>query len=421
MKQAMTSAAALLVLAGVAIGASEDGAKWSYIAPVEYFEFAVPPSNPQSPAKIKLGETLFNEARMSKNGSVSCATCHLPARAFTDGKPVAEGVGKTQRNSPTTVNAMFSTTQFWDGRSPSLEEQSKLPITNPVEMGLKDGAEAEAKIRAIPEYKAMFKAAFGDEAITFDRIAMALAAFERTHVSTPAPFDRFLRGDTKAISASAKRGWSLFNGQGRCISCHGVNPTGAFFFDNKFHNIGIAAHKKDFVTLARQALTIIETGNEKQIDELAIENDDFTELGRFLVTKSPGDIGAFKTPTLRNVTVTGPYMHDGSLTTLWDVMDHYNKGGIANPFLDGGIHRLALSESQIDDIVAFMETLTSPEFKALGDQEMARQRRLKTTRRPERDTALAMGQKRTPVGSDAVPPQPFKDPGDLGGRPIETQ
>jgi cytochrome c peroxidase len=326
------------------------------------------------------------------------------------------GVGKTQRNSPTVFNALFSSTQFWDGRAATLEDQAKLPIVNSLEMGLKNGQEAESKIQAIPEYKPLFKDAFGSEEITYDKIAAAIASFERTQVSTPAPFDRFLHGEEKAISASAKRGWSLFNGQGRCISCHGLNPTGAFFTDNKFHNIGIAAHRKDFVALARKALAVVESGNPDQVDELAIGNDGFTELGRFLVTKNPGDAGAFKTPTLRNIVVTAPYMHDGSFATLWDVMDHYNKGGVANPFLDGGIHRLGLTEAQIDDLVNFMATLTSPEFQKSATRELARQRTLSRKRRPERDNALAMGKKG--AGSDAVIPQTTKDPARVGGRPV---
>src|SRR5205823_6198973 len=150
------------------------------------------------------------------------------------------------------------------------------------------------------------------------------------------PFDRFLNGDAKAISPAAQRGWALFNGQGRCVSCHAVNQTIPFFTDYKFHNIGVAAQKQDFVALATEALKVVQTGNQKQIDELAIQSAKYTELGRFLVTKNPGDIGAFKTPPLRNIVVTAPYMHDGSFASLWDVMDHYNKGGTANPYLDRG-------------------------------------------------------------------------------------
>ena len=405
-------AAAAFTLAGLAFADAPNPAAWKHVSNPAFYQASLPADNPPTPQRIRLGEKLFHDKRLSSNGQVSCATCHDSARAFTDGKPVSIGVGKTQRNSPTVMDAMFSPVQFWDGRSPTLEEQAKLPMTNPVEMGLRDGKHAEEIVRGLPEYGPLFTEAFGSPEVTFDRIAAAIGSFERTTISSPAPFDRYLKGDQKAISASAKRGWSLFNGQGRCLSCHAVNGTGAFFTDYKFHNIGIAAHRKNFAELARKGMALIETGNVDQIDRLAIEDPDFTELGRFLVTKNPADAGAFKTPPLRNIAVTGPYMHDGSMDTLWDVMDHYNKGGIANPFLDGGIHRLGLTEPQIDDLVEFMFTLTSPEFASFAKKEQARQRAASRTKRPERDTALALGKKGN--NSDAVIPQTRKDPATLG-------
>lgn len=385
---------------------------WKFISNPEFYSFVIPKNNPVTAEKITLGAKLFNEKRLSSNGKVSCTTCHDPTKAFTDGKKVAIGVGVGHRNSPSVVNAMFSSFQFWDGRAPTLEEQAKLPMTNPVEMGLKDGKQAEEILKSLPEYRPLFVKAFGDDQITFERMAMAIASFERTQLSKPAPFDRFLQGDEKAISESAKRGWSIFNGQGRCVSCHGVNSTAAFFNDNKFHNIGVAAHRHDFVDLAKKGLSLIESGNVKQIDELAVQSPGFTELGRFLVTKNPGDIGAFKTPTLRNVMVTAPYMHDGSMATLWDVMDHYNRGGTVSPYLDGGIHRLGLTETQIDDVIAFMATLTSPEYETLAKKEFARQKALSKTSRPERQTATALG--KSGDASDAVQPQPLKNPAHVG-------
>src|SRR5205807_427905 len=180
-----------------------------------------------------------------------------------------------------------------------------------------------------------------------------------------APFDRFVAGDEKAIDDSARRGWGLFNGKGRCNNCHAFSTVSPLFSDQKFHNIGIAAHKTDFIGLARKATAIVRGGDLKQIDELAIQTD-LSELGRFLVTKSSNDIGAFKTPGLRNVAITSPYMHDGSFATLWDVMDHYNKGGVPNPNLDGGMQRLGLTEAEIDDMVSFMGSLTSAKFAAVG-------------------------------------------------------
>jgi cytochrome c peroxidase len=372
------------------------------------WEVSVPADYQPTPAKIALGEKLFGDARLSTNDKVSCATCHDTTKAFVDHKPLAEGVAapakKTQRNSPTVLNAMFNATQFWDGRAATLEDQAKLPITNPIEMGQPDGDAVMRKVLAIPEYDRAFRDVFGRPG-TFDDLAAAIAAFERTEYSGDAPFDRFVAGDAKAIGDAAKRGWALFNGKARCNSCHAFSTTSPLFSDQKFHNIGIAAHKTDFIGLARKATGIVRSGDMKQIDELAIQTD-LSELGRFLVTKHANDIGAFKTPTLRNIAATAPYMHDGSMATLWDVMDHYNKGGVPNPNLDGGMQRLGLTEPQIDDLVAFMETLTSERLAAFAKQEMAAQRARKNVR-PERDLDVAMGRKGD-LGDIAPDPDPAK-------------
>ena len=363
------------------------------VSPVLY-ELAVPAGSEPTPEKVALGEKLFNDKRISVNDKVSCATCHDPDKGFVDHKPLAEGVAapakRTQRNSPTVLNAMFNAVQFWDGRAPSLEEQAKLPILNPIEMGQKSSDDVVNKLRGIAEYRTAFQQVFGHE-LTYDDVAGAIAAFERTQYAGDAPFDRFVAGDEKAIDDSARRGWGLFNGKGRCNNCHAFSTVSPLFSDQKFHNIGIAAHKTDFIGLARKATAIVRGGDLKQIDELAIQTD-LSELGRFLVTKSSNDIGAFKTPGLRNIAITSPYMHDGSFATLWDVMDHYNKGGVPNPNLDGGMQRLGLTEAEIDDMVSFMASLTSTKFAAFGKQEMARQQAKKTVR-PERDTAVATGKK----------------------------
>ncbi|MGQ0507981.1 MAG: cytochrome-c peroxidase [Myxococcaceae bacterium] len=305
--------------------------------------------------------------------------------------------------------ASFNATQFWDGRAATLEEQAVLPITNPIEMGMKDDAAVVAKLQAIPEYVNAFQKIYG-RPIQLGDVGSALAAFERVQFSGNAPFDRFIAGDAKALDASAKRGWALFNGKGRCSECHAGNAVSPLFSDQKFHNIGIAAHKTDFPQLAREGLQTVRTGDQKQIDELALQTK-FSELGRFLVTKNESDIGAFKTPTLRNIGITAPYMHDGSMATLWDSMDHYNKGGIANPFLDGGMQRLGLSETEIDDLVAFLFSLTDDRYAALQKKERTRQTAGKS-KRPERDVATAMG-KKGHVG-DLAPNPDLKNPAELG-------
>jgi cytochrome c peroxidase len=342
---------------------------------------------------------------------VSCATCHVPAQGFVDHKTTSEGIRnqRGQRNSPTVLNAMFNATQFWDGRAATLEDQAKLPILNPIEMGQPSPEAVVAAVRKIPEYTSAFQHIFGRE-VTYDDLASAIAAFERTQYSGNAPFDRFIAGDTRAIDASAQRGWALFNGKGRCLECHAGNATSPLFSDQKFHNIGIAAHQQGFPELAQQALAIVRAGDEKQIDELAIQSK-YAEVGRFLVTRNVNNIGAFKTPTLRNIGITAPYMHDGTMVTLWDVLDHYNKGGVPNPYLDGGMQRLALTEPEIDDLAAFLFTLTDDRFKNFGASERARQVRLKS-KRPQRDTAVALGQKGD-LG-DAAPNPNLKNPAGLG-------
>lgn len=386
------------------------------------WEISVPADRRPTPEQIALGEKLFNDKRLSKDDSTSCATCHDPKRAFTDGKPRAEGIGKQvgQRNSPTVTNALFSPTQFWDGRAATLEDQAILPILNPIEMGVETSDQLVAKVKGIPEYASEFRQVFGRE-VNADDIARAISAFERKQIFGDSRFDRFLAGDSKAMDASAKRGWALFNGKGRCNTCHAGNAVSPLFADGKFHNIGIAAHKQDFVQLANEALRTVRSGDQKQIDELALASK-FSELGRFLVTKAENDIGSFKTPTLRNVGVTGPYMHDGSLATLWDVMDHYNKGGVQNPFLDGGMQRLGLTEAEIDDLVAFMFALTSDQYAALEKTELAAQKKNKN-KRPERDVAAAMGKKGSLGDLAPNPDLEKKNPaelglyGTLGGRP----
>lgn len=380
----------------------------------QLYAIAVPPGNEPTAQLAALGEQLFNDKRLSVDDTVACATCHDPAKGFTDHRDhgaTSAGVQgqKGQRNAPTVLNAMFQATQFWDGRARTLEDQAKLPILNPVEMGQKSPDDVVAKVAKIPEYSDAFKSVSG-HGVTYDDIAAAIAAFERMQYSGNSPFDRFLSGDLMAISDSAKRGWALFQGKGRCSACHAFNMVSPLFSDQKFHNIGIAAHKQNFTELARKALAILKTGDLRQIDELALQTP-YSELGRFLVTKNPADIGAFKSETLRNIGITAPYMHDGSLATLWDVMDHYNKGGVPNPFLDGGMQRLALSEAEIDDLVAFLFTLTDDRYSAFAKEEMERQTSLKHNR-PQRETDVAEGRKGD-LGDATLSPD-LRNPATLG-------
>ena len=331
------------------------------------------------------------------NGTVSCSTCHDPALAFTDRKPTSVGVqGRVgQRNAPTILNALYNKTQFWDGRVNTLEEQAALPIVNQVEMGHPNLDAAVAQIAAVGEYQQAFHAVFGRPVNGAD-LLRAIASYERTQLSFDSPFDHFIAGDKNAIDDSAKRGWELFNNQARCNKCHALTDTErdvTNFIDNDFHNVGVLVIKHNVVALARQAEQLINSGDKEAIDRAAIQTD-MSALGRFLITKQEKDIASFKTPNIRNVLVTGPYFHDGSQETLWDVIDHYNKGaGLQNPYLDADIEPLALTESNIDDLVAFMASLTSANYKEQGVTELARQRAISRTNRPQRDTARAFGPK----------------------------
>ena len=358
---------------------------------------AIPPDNPQTPEKIALGQKLFFDGRLSVDGTVACATCHDPQRAFTDGRPTSIGVqGRSgQRNAPTVLNALYNKTQFWDGRATTLEDQAALPIANPVEMGQPDLEAAAASLAALPEYQQAFQRVFGRPPNGQDLVA-ALASYERTLTSFDSPFDRFLAGDARAIDDAAKRGWVLFNDRARCNKCHALpdeTPDLTNFKDDDFHNIGVLIVRHHVVPLARQAKKLVDSGNAADVDRAAIGTD-MSALGRFLITKREPDIASFKTPGLRNVLVTGPYFHDGSHPTLWDVLDHYNKGaGPQDPWLDQDIQPLGLQESELDDLVAFMASLTSDAYRAQGEQELARQRALSRTNRPYRDTRRAFGRR----------------------------
>jgi len=358
---------------------------------------AIPKDNPQTPQKIALGQKLFFDGRLSVDGTVACSTCHDPEHAFTDARPTSIGVkGRIgQRNSPTVLNSLYNRTQFWDGRVKTLEEQAALPIVNPSEMGQPNLAAVVAVIAAIPEYNTEFQTVFGRPPNAAD-LTRAIASYERTQIRFDSPFDRFMAGDPQAIDDSAKRGWEIFNNTGRCNKCHALSekkrdPT--FFIDQDFHNIGIGILRHNVAAAACRAEQLINSGNSRAVDSAAIQSE-ISVLGRFLITKKEPDIAAFKTPGLRNVLITAPYFHDGSQQTLWDVMDHYNKGdGIQNPYLDEDIQPLALSEADIGDVVSFLASLTSPDYYAFGVKELARQRAISKTNRPQRNTERAFAPK----------------------------
>lgn len=332
-----------------------------------------PADNPQTPEKIALGDKLFNDARFSSTGMVSCATCHDPEKGGTDSPLVtSKGINDLTgtRNAPPVTNAAFNRTQFWDGRSPSLEEQSRHPFLNPVEMGLPSHDPILEIVNSDEDYLASFKTAFEVEkgAITMDQVTKAIAAFERTQVAGNSAWDRwYFGGEQDALGDPAMRGFQVFLSQGRCISCHTIEQGFALFTDHLFHNIGVGINdiQPQVPELAKAFLVAKAEGAD--VDVTVLTNPDVSHLGRFAIDEQLSSIGAFKTPTLRNIALTAPYMHDGSIATLREVVVHYNNGGVThesdpvNPFLSGGIRPLNLTEEQIDDLVAFMEALTSEE------------------------------------------------------------
>lgn len=320
---------------------AQDG---SYELPVpeglEARRVQIPKDNPLTAAKIELGKQLFFDPRLSEDQTISCASCHDPEHGWSNADRFATGIGGQVggRSAPTIINSAYlnagsprfsKPAQFWDGRAADLEDQALGPIQNPIEMNMKMDAVLE-RLNKVDGYRKQFQDIFGTD-VTEEGVAKAIASFERTILSADAPIDRFLAGEDDAMSEAAQRGWDLFqNGaKANCTACHKY-PN---FADGGYHNIGVGmdAQKPD--------------------------------LGRFEVTKLAGDKGRFKTPTLREIHRTGPYMHDGSEETLEDVIEFYVKGGVKNPQLDEEMKPLKLTEQEKKDLVIFLkEALASPNY-----------------------------------------------------------
>jgi cytochrome c peroxidase len=319
-KNRVTMCLALIgLLAANAVYAGEKTLLQSrYSAP----EINEPLLNKVNSYRVKLGKTLFFDTRLSGSNWISCATCHNPAMGWSDGLPTAIGEGQKVlgRATPTILNSAFNHLQMWDGRFRSLEDQAMGPIGAKGEMN-QNPEELVAELKAIPGYVVMFNDAYPGRGITKDTISMAIASFERTIVSAPAPFDRWVAGDENAINAAAKRGFKLFEGKAHCSTCH----AGYNFSDDGFHNIGLVSK----------------------------------DLGRFAVKAVAVTKGAFKTPTLRNIERTAPYMHNGAYKTLEEVIDHYVRGGDDKSNLSPNFKKAELNKYEKSDLLAFLRTLTS--------------------------------------------------------------
>ena len=327
----------------------------------------VPSNNALTEEKAALGLLLFTDQRFSANGSISCASCHSPTQLYMDGKTVGVGVDgkKGTRNSPTVLNAAYYTTLFWDGRAGSLEEQAKGPLVNPIEHGLPSYEPILKIIKADKNYTEQFKRAFSvePEQITIDHVAMAIASYERTIVAGDSPFDRYqYGGDKKALSASAIEGLKVFTGKGHCAECHLIGKHEATFTDNQYHAIGVGLRnvQNDILPVLRTYIEAKARG--KSLDHTVLTAENVSHLGRFGVTLNPADLGNFRTPSLRNIALTAPYMHDGSLKTLEDVVAFYGKGGVRSHLQHSTIRDLRLTKQEERYLVDFMESLTSTKF-----------------------------------------------------------
>jgi cytochrome c peroxidase len=317
------------------VSARPVGAAVTITPPLGLPAVPVPADNPPTEVSIALGHKLFYDTQVSVDGTIACSSCHDPRRYFTDGAPVSSGVGgqKGTRNAPTVLNAVYLPFQFWDGRAITLEQQAGSPIINPVEMQEKNHAAAVAKLQAESEYGPMFQRAFGSAEITIQRVENALASFERTLLSGNSPFDQYEFGGNKAALTQAQvRGLAVFRDpqRGNCAVCHTIGEHSALFTDGKFHNTG----------------------------EGVGETGEFTDVGRYHETKVVTDTGAFLTPTLRNIANTAPYMHDGHLKTLKEVVDFYAGQGNSNAYLDPQMKSIHLTGRDREDLVEFLQSLT---------------------------------------------------------------
>jgi cytochrome c peroxidase len=280
------------------------------------------------------------------------------------------------RSAPTVINAAYLESQFWDGRQPDLEGQSTQPFVNPVEMGLPDHDAVVDKVRADADYVKAFKAVFGvsEEQISIDHVAKAIASFERTIVAGDSDFDKWFYAGEDTMSEQQIRGYNLYIGKGRCVSCHVIEQTQALFTDNKFHNIGVGFKRIRGEEAETAAAFLEKKRGGADVDITVLTEANMSELGRFAVTENPTEVGAFKTSTLRNIALTQPYMHDGSLETLEDVVDFYNNGGRVKEddpvsgFQSGGIRPLSLTDQEKQDLVEFMKALTSPSIDKMAKQ-----------------------------------------------------
>lgn len=312
-------------------------------------------------AMTALGSTLFFDPALSADGKISCAGCHRPELAFSDGLPRAAGAHGQQgtRNTPSLLDVGRQRSLFWDGRRARLEDQALDPLFNRVEHALRDQAQLLGLLRTDARYGVLFQAAFGVPAgqATAQHVAQALSAFERTLVSGASPVDRFLSGQRDALTLAARRGWFVFDQQARCTRCHSADiaeGSPPLFTDHQFHSLAVGFGKveRKLPRLTQRLVALHRDG--QALSQEVLMDADIAELGRFAYTLNPRDLGAFKTPGLRNVALTAPYMHDGSVATLAEAVDlevYYRGAREDRP--------LILTPAEREDLIAFLDALTS--------------------------------------------------------------
>ncbi|EHP44242.1 cytochrome-c peroxidase [Cupriavidus basilensis OR16] len=318
-----------------------------------------PVDNVLTDTKADLGKKLFLDKRLSADGSVSCASCHQPDRAFSDGLKTSRGVGDRAgtRNAPSLLTAGLMESQFWDGRRASLEDQALDPFVNPKEHGLSSHDQLLSTIRHDSDYPELFRQAFdvSTDSIEKRHVAKALASYLRSIVAGNSAFDRFYyAGDQTALLPAARRGLTLFTGRAQCSTCHHVGKSSAAFTDNQFHSlhIGLDRIERRLAGITKEAVAARRDG--RSVDATVLTDDDIAELGRFFITLDPADIGKFRTPSLRNVALTAPYMHDGSVPTLEQAVEHeiyYRTAQNGRP--------LILTPAEKVELTVFLRSLTS--------------------------------------------------------------
>ena len=358
-------------------GAPADLAARLRSAPLGLPPVPLPADNLPTAEKISLGRKLFYDRRLSLNGTFSCAICHIPEQGFTNHElATAVGIeGRTvRRNAPTIYNAAYLGRLFHDGRETRLEHQVWGPLLAANEMGNPSIGAVVEKIRATPDYAGLFESAFPGRGLAMETIGMAIASYERTLASGDSPFDRWHYGkDESAVGEAVKRGFRLFTGKAGCAACHSVGPEAALFTEGAFHNTGIG-YAASMGHEAGRARILVAPGQSLSVERALIAQvaePPPSDLGLYEVTQDPADRWRYRTPSLRNVALTAPYMHDGSLATLDEVVSFYDAGGVPNPVLDPLIRPLGLGAEERRDLAALLEALTGSDVDLLVSDSLA--------------------------------------------------